>query len=496
MKKSICEEMYIYWIILLQVIGLVIFLKFSLPLSLRLDESQTLWQTSFSVRELIVSLSQNVHVPLYHLSIHVIQSLFGNEIVVGRLYSYIFYALSLPVFYVLGSYLYNRKTALFATTLYGVSPFLVWFSSETRMYTLLILLTSVSHFFFIRLMREPAKITWVAYALCALMGIYTHYFFFLVLLSHAAFYFITRKNNFTQGQFLPLFITAVGLALAFLPWVLKVLDGRGVGDSKPVLEVPTSIDFFNVFSNFFFGFQTDPVNSILLSLWPILLVLLFLALNKKDAYKTETVFLLVATSVPLFVAYVISVVYQPLFLSRYLIVILPAVFLLTARVAETYSSRISHIFKFVLLALMLVCLGIQLQSRDTPVREDYEGASNYLTTHAQGEDIIVASAPFSIYPILYYYKGEAAVRTLPLWNRISDATIPAFNPETLEEDVKTLAGSHERLYLVLSYDQGYEATLKDFFDRKFEREETVQFSRDVKVHVYRLRYDMQYDIRN
>ncbi len=484
------------WIIFLQLLAVLIFLTYSLPLSIRLDESQSLWQTSFSMRQLLSSLSQNVHVPLYHVLIHGLQIVFDNSIFVSRMFSLVFYLISVPVFYGLGTYLYSRKTAFFATTLYGISPFLVWFSSEIRMYTLLILLTMLVHFFFIRLMREPRPLTWWAYAACCVLGIYTHYFFFLVLLSHFIFFFATVRKNFTQGQLLPFLAIILLVVTSFLPWLLKVFSGAGVDDAKPILNPPTSIDVFNVFSNFFFGFQVDAINSLILSCWPLLLVLLFLGLNRKHTPNVETRFLIVVTAVPLLCAYIISMVYQPLFLSRYLIIVLPSMFLLVARLADIYTPTPAVLYKSTWLVIVLASLLVQLKSSDTPTKEDYAQASAYVSREAGGEDVVVASAPFSVYPILYYYNGPASIKTLPIWNRNSETVIPAFDIATLPREAQTIVGSHERLYLMLSYDQGYEEQIKNYFDTTYDQEEHIEFSRDMHVYVYRLRYDMEYNINN
>ncbi len=484
------------WIVFLQLLAVWVFINYSLPLSIRLDESQSLWQTSFSIRELLISLSQNVHVPLYHLLVHGVQVVFDNSIFISRAFSFVFYLISVPVFYGLGAYIYGRNTAFFATTLYGISPFLVWFSSEIRMYTMLILVTILVHFFYLRLMREPTTLTWWAYAVCCLLGIYTHYFFFLVLLSHFVFFFGTMRKNFTQGQLLPFLAIVLLVIAAFLPWLLKVFSGEGVEESQPILNPPTSIDIFNVFSNFFFGFQVDAINSIILACWPILLVLLFLGLNKKSAPRPETRFLWVATLVPLLCAYLISVLYQPLFLSRYLIIVLPPLFLLIARLGDVYAPTAAFFYKTTLVLCMALGLVVQLKSPDTPNKENYSAASSYLSSAVGGEDIVVVSAPFIVYPILYYYTGPAKITTLPQWNRNTEKVIPDFDIDNLPNEVAAIAGTHERLYLVLSYDQGYEDSIKSYFDATFDREESLEFSRDVHVYVYRLRYDMDYTLTN
>ena len=145
---------------------------------------------------------------------------------------------------------------------------------------------------------------------------------------------------------------------------------------------------------------------------------------------------------------------------------------------------------------MSASLLVQLKKPDTPTNEDYAAVSAFVSKEAGGEDIIVASAPFSVYPLLYYYNGPASIKTLPIWNRNSETVIPQFNIATLPAEAKAIMGSHERLYLILSYDQGYEKQIKNYFDTTYDREENIEFSRGINVYVYRLRYDMEYNINN
>lgn len=50
-------------------------------------------------------------------------------------------------------------------------------------------------------------------------------------------------------------------------------------------------------------------------------------------------------------------------------------------------------------------------------------------------------------------------------------------------------GSSQNVYLLLSYDQGYEKNIKDYFDSHFQQISSQQFSHDLNLYVYRLRYD-------
>lgn len=484
---------HIVWIIGLQIIAVMLFYFGYANLSLRLDESQSLWQTSHSVGELLNSLSRNVHVPFYHTTVHYWQIFWGNGVVAGRVYSLIFFLASIVLIYVAGKKIFNTYTGIVAATLLTLSPFMNWYASEIRMYTLVVFLTIAFHMAFIQLLRQPTRMLWVLYTLLAVVGIYSHYFFSLVIFSHIIYFASYGRKVFEQKQVRGFILSGISVALLFLPWVYKVFSAeRGLG-SSPLLSVPDSIDFFNVFSNFLFGFQTDTVNSIILSLWPLVFILLLLSIRKHVSLSEESKFLVIATLTPLGAAFIISIFVTPVFLSRYLIIVLPALYLILARALVVIPVHIRVPTGVALSVGMIGMLLVQLLSPLTPVKEKFNDVGAYLNTEVTGRDVVTLSAPFLIYPIDYYYDGPARIETLPRWNRYNGEELPAFEEKKLAEHVEYIRAHHERLFLVLGYDQGYEKIIQTYLDSRFPILEERVFSKDLTVRVYKVRFYDPYE---
>lgn len=458
--------------------------------SLRLDEAQSLWQTGHSPGKILNLIAQDVHVPLYHLILHLWRFFVGNTVEMARALSLIFFLASIPALYFLGKITHNQRVGLFAAFLLTISAFMNWYGNEIRMYSLFTFLTILNQYFFIAIFKEQNNNDnhWIWYTLTAMAGIYTHYFFWLLILAQAIFFFTSRKI-FPENA-LRRFIGIVILLLILIsPWIAYVQILHTVSNQSPQLLPPTTINIFNTFSQFLFGFQDDHLNTILLSLWPIAVLLAFLALRKSNRTTPETIYLVFALVVPIVVSFVISSVFQPVYVNRYLIFTLPALYLLLSWVFSTYPARLSNILTVVLVAAMVGSLSVEALSATTPVKENYREASMYLTEHALPQDIIVISAPFTIYPVEYYYQGEAAIQTLPIWNRFVTGPIPGFDENNLPKEVDTLKGDHYNLWLLLSYDQGYEKTIKDYFDTHYERIDTETFSVGLNLYKYKLRYD-------
>jgi mannosyltransferase len=205
--------------------------------SLRLDEAQSLWQTSHTPSKILNIIAQDVHVPFYHVILHFWQLFLGNSVGTGRALSYIFFLLSIPAMYFLGKRAFGKSLALFAAVLFSISPFMNWYGTEIRMYSLFTLLTILSQYFFLGIFKTreyEASESWVGYFVVNLFGVFTHYFFWLVLLVQALFYFAYR-DLFPRGSLKKFIIIAVLLVLIFSPWIGYVQYLDKVGNSSPLL---------------------------------------------------------------------------------------------------------------------------------------------------------------------------------------------------------------------------------------------------------------------
>ena len=462
--------------------------------SLRLDEAQSLWQTSRAPVDIATIVAKDVHVPLYHFLLYGWRLLFGGGVETARMLSLLFYLLSIPALYALGKLAYNKEAGLFAAALFAISPFMNWYGNEIRMYTLFTLLVILNQYFFIKLWKsarhtDSASSGAALYAVTAILGMYSHYFFFLVLAGQAVFYFL-RRQIFPRGTLRKLITSWMLVALALLPWGYYVYSIGEVQNQEPLLQAPTSIILFNAFSQFLFGFQADHINTVFLSLWPIAVILAFLALRKRHggiSPETEYFFLTVMLSTAL--AFGISLTFHPVFTSRYLILAVPSLYLLVTSVFSLYPERAARFARGAALFVMDATLIIELFSPTTPVKENYREAAQYLTAHAGGADVILLSAPFTIYPIEYYYRGAAPIRTLPLWNRYAFGPIPPFIPDKFPGEVAQATQANQNAWILLSYDQGYQEDIRLYFDTHYQRTDERVFSPGLTLYKYKLRYD-------
>ncbi len=484
--ESVLMSPWVYVSLLMLFAALISFFAW-MGQSLRLDEAQSIWQTSRSLGGVLNVIAKDVHVPLYFVGLHFWEMAFGTTPFALRLFSLMFFLASIPAMFFFAWEAYGPRVAYVAALITSFSPFLNWYGSEARMYSLMFLMTILSHMLYIRLWKRPDSSTWFWFGLVTVLGVFTHVFFIFVALVQA-FYFWARRELFPKRALNNMLAIAIVAGAGCLAWfAYRFVAGAGL--TNPVLTRPTTVDFFNVFSNFFIGFQTDPVNTVFLSLWPLVVFVGFTLLAKKRPHEPQTTYLMTASLAPIFLAFLISATLQPIFLSRYLIVCLPSLYVLTVYFLSSYSGPARDLTIGVLSISMVAMLFVQAIEPASPVKEDFRAASAYVAERATPSDIFVVSAPFITYPVEYYYNGAASLATFPRWDRFAkDKVAQPYSEQSLQAAMEKWSGIYSKAYILMGYDQGYEEDMRLFLDKHYERLEAVPFSPGLTLYVYKLRY--------
>lgn len=465
--------------------------------SLRLDEAQSIWVATKSIHEILKFTAEDVHVPLYFITLHFWLQVFGTSVAMARTLSLIFFLMSFFGLYALALKLGDRNVTLLAMMLFSLSPFLVWYSTETRMYTLFVLVTIINNIFFLRFLQSNGANGKLGLLLSNVFGFYTHYFFTLLVAAQGIFLIVKAVSSLLQKKTerlrrtLLLFAALVGGALVFfVPWLWYVKRLGFAAYTQPLISPPTSYNLFQAFFNFIFGFQPQGVQSVLVSFWPLLGMMVLLIFTQRMSNRPNNLsYMLAATFLPITIAFLVSFI-RPIFLPRYLIFVTPTFFITIAWVIMVFAKKI---FLPALIAAVLLLIALLLHqnlSSYSPIREDYKSVSLYLSGKVTAKDIITVSAPFTIYPIEYYYYGKARIATIPLWDRYETGGIPSFSKKNMEKQINQYKKQYSRVFVVLSYDQGYEDNIQAYFDKNYMLLSVEKFSPGLQIREYRLRYDI------
>ncbi|KKS17300.1 MAG: Membrane protein-like protein [candidate division WWE3 bacterium GW2011_GWA1_41_8] len=464
--------------------------------SIRLDEAQSIWQASHSLEFIRNYMAQNVHLPLHNSLLHLWMRIFGASAMSVRVLSAIPGILSLPAIYLLSKeILANRKKAIMALTIASISPFWIWYSREIRMYTLLTLVSTLSYYFFLKIIKESTWRNVATYTLINLVGIYTHYFFSLVLLVQVVYFLILwrtglepRLKYYAKSVFKLFVASAIVLILAFLPWAYFQARNTMGGNLSPDLKSPSSFNIVLSLFEFTLGYQPENTTAAIIALWPLTVLIGFVFLKKrKDPLGPGIYLAFLGAFSPIVIVYVVSLLFQPMYLTRYLISSTPLYYILLAWLLMEMRGRVQYVVGGMFFAGIMLSLHNQVLSPDIPTKENYREAVEFVNNNSTNRDVVVVSPPYTLYPVYYYYNNPSKLISMPVWDR-TQLNIPEINDERLKEDSTMIQQGHKRIFLIATLDLAGGYTVQNYLDLNYTRLEKHQFSKFVWVSVYQAEY--------
>lgn len=345
---------------------------------------------------------------LYDLSLNLWVKLSGISEWALRGLSVLFALVTVPLVYALGARLFGSRVGITATLLLVVNAYLIRYAQEVRSYTLVIMLVTLSSYFFVKSIERPSWKNWAGYVICAGLTPYAHFLAILVFPAHAvSIVFLGKRGLPWRG----LATSTVSLAVLWLPIVLTILRrlGREVGtpanggliSAMGWIREPRLNDFYRLF----YDLSGDGGRLLLLAyLIPCVITLLMaVRIWRNSGGSLDTwryAFLLSWLFVPAVLGYLISATFQPMFISRYFIGSLPALVILVA----IGLSHVRNRRLFVACLAIIIALSLRGVHRwyTSDRKTDWRGITSYVLSEARPGDAIIFHAPFIKWPFEYY----------------------------------------------------------------------------------------------
>lgn len=136
----------------------------------------------------IDAVKSQCHMPFYYLYLKFFMTLFGQSDLLLRLTSVFAGVLSIPVMYFIGKE-NDENTGLTCAGITAISSFLIYYSQEVRLYSVLFLFSALSLLYTIKCIKNPIKKNFILYAISNFLILFTHtigfvfVFFNLIILS-------------------------------------------------------------------------------------------------------------------------------------------------------------------------------------------------------------------------------------------------------------------------------------------------------------------------
>lgn len=436
---------------------LIIFLALVLRV-VQLDYQPLWWDEGYSVffatRDFLTMLARtavDIHPPFYYALMQIWILLFGQSVIVLRLLSVAIGVATVPLIYLVGRQLFNRRVGLIASLLLAVSPLHVYYSQEVRMYGLLTLFALGSMALQIAILQregapsrdrdetfliaskpdkgqpssswlavERHRLLWVGYVLVTAGTLYVHYYgIFLVAAEIVVVMYCKYQAQF-QVPVRRWIMAWIGVGALYLPWAIYVsIKLLNYVSTKVGIENYTPIDPLTFIAQHAVAFSAGH-----LSVWTwlgggailtIALVLIGVRLsrNSKSAHDPNTASAYWLSAILILIPFVLGFFvnlfapFHPFGFERTLLFTLPIFLILVARGIDTLLDRQRFLGIASLAGVVLVAF-ISLYDFYTVQRypdEDYRPLINEMQSLAQDGDLTLAVYPWQIGYLEAYYRG-------------------------------------------------------------------------------------------
>jgi mannosyltransferase len=317
-----------------------------------------------------------------------------------RFLSVLCMAATIPLLYLIGRRHVGRQAALIACTLFAVSPFVIEYAQEARMYAMVTFLTCAAVLAWSLATETDRARWWIAFALLASASLYAHVFAGFVVLGLGLTWLLGMTPRTRNG-----FAALAVVGVAAIPIGAYV-----------VLSDHSQVSWVRPFSERDVAAVLGRVGGGSVALAGLLYVAALVAIPSRDVSRARRISPLVAWWLtPTVLGLAISLG-QSLLVPRYFIVALPPLLLLaglgSVRTATWLSVRLRHprgapALSVALLTLVVVLTAPPLGSWYALRRDDFRGAADWVARTAEPGDRIIYNQPKGRYPFGIYLDQYA-----------------------------------------------------------------------------------------
>lgn len=225
-------------------LALGIVLRFWTRSHLWLDEALTVNLARLPIRRIPGALRHDGAPPLYYFLLHGWMRVFGTSSIAVRAFSGVLGVLALPLMWLAGRRAGGRadgkRIAPVAVALLASSPFAIRYSTEARMYSLVVLLCLIGYLALSRIVeqRQPRRSDLICLAVVSGLLLLTHYWslYLLFTVGSVLLFKAMRGPEEVRGRYRTALIAMSFGALLFVPWIpifMYQLSHTGTPWSEP-----------------------------------------------------------------------------------------------------------------------------------------------------------------------------------------------------------------------------------------------------------------------
>ena len=252
----------------------------------------------------------------YHFLLKYYFQLFGYSVEAGRIFSSIFGSLAILSVSYLNWQIIKNRSFLFAAFLISLNIFLISFSQEMRMYSILFFFSSLSLIFFLKTLENNKILFFIAFLLSTSLIVLLHPFALILVFSYL--FFLSYLFFKSKKIFLNLIFSNFTI-LIFSIFVYFYSFGEISANDRPEYFWMTNPNL-KFYTNFYFSsFFGSRIMGLIFLFTFFYLIFCFLKKTKKfDSLKLFLIVIFLSYSLPLIFGYL----FKPIMVNRYIIFIL------------------------------------------------------------------------------------------------------------------------------------------------------------------------------
>jgi 4-amino-4-deoxy-L-arabinose transferase-like glycosyltransferase len=378
-------------------------------LNVWVDEGSTWFFINLSWWEMLDTLRfVGVHPPLYFILLKAITDLSGSGELALRSISIAAYLAAVYLAYRVGGRVAGSAGAVIGAIFLALHPMQLWYARDARPYALAGALAGALLLLFMRIRSgEGGRYAWFGALIAAMLGLLTHYFFFLFMgaLILISILGMREQRGFFRGWTLMSLLAMIPIGIWMIWYFQLEAPSLGIGWIQPPLFVDLLLTIWNLLSGF--GGRVTFLN---LATGVIFLLLALLGSRRDSDYGLTGLLLPVAG------VWLLSQ-RRPIYIDRYFIVLMPILALLVAKGgsvlmeiswAKDQRRRGIQALLLVLVSGSAVVSGWQIHTAPWYAKEDWKGLIRTLETSPYVDLPIWLSDSELLLPLSYYRVEDLA----------------------------------------------------------------------------------------
>ncbi|MDU1892111.1 MAG: glycosyltransferase family 39 protein [Dysgonomonas sp.] len=472
------SKYFIYLFLILTGVASFIYLDYR-NISVPYDDAYSVFMVKLSYGEIIKVTAQDVHPPLYYLGLKAFSSVFGDSLFTLRLFSLsgVFATLLLGATSI--RRMFGDGVAISFTLLMVLFPVTQYLVTDIRMYSWVMFFVLVTALYAYKVFMYGKLSNWLVFFVAGLVAGYTHNYGLLSILGIyiILFLFLYKDGKNWKG----LFIVGGLFALAYLPWLFQLVDQIGmVSDDYWIKPLTLNDIFLHIYYFYspkevwlpFTYFSRAQMMVALIILMSVQLIITIVAWRIGGRIFRLAVLSFIAFLFPVVLGGIISVVWLPILVTRYMtcsfgLFVLSLSFVLAIVWENVKYRKLAYLF----LLLLLIDAGVRYYSGLSYYKETEE-SYNKLRTFAKSDSFYANDFSYYMIPRLQLILPENKYSVL-----VSEKSKNNYLPFSIEE-VRVNEKLGKEFILVHHMREAIE---QDFHDYKMRIEDDYQVMDSLQV---------------